>query len=262
MRVHHLNCGTLASPGGTMVCHVLLVETNAGLVLVDSGFGLADCADPARRLGPARHILRPLLRADETAARQVERMGFRRDDVRHIVVTHLDLDHIGGLADFPQARVHVTATEARHAMHAPPVGARMRYRRLQWAHLPQVVEHEAAGEAWRGFAAAKELDGIAPGIVLIPLPGHSPGHAAVAVDAGAHWVLHCGDAFYTRGTLDGETPVRGLLRLAEWLMADDRAQVRANHERLSELWQRADPDLMIVSAHDPELLARARAAIG
>jgi glyoxylase-like metal-dependent hydrolase (beta-lactamase superfamily II) len=33
-------------------------------------------------------------------ARQVERLGYRREDVRHIVLTHLDMDHAGGLRVF------------------------------------------------------------------------------------------------------------------------------------------------------------------
>ena len=39
-------------------------------------------------------------------------------DAGTIVLTHLDLDHAGGLADFPQATVHVSATELR-ALQAP-----------------------------------------------------------------------------------------------------------------------------------------------
>ena len=70
MKVHHLNCGTMDAPGADIVCHVLLVETDNGLVLVDSGFGLRDCADPTR-IGPSRHLLRPIFDVNETAARQV-----------------------------------------------------------------------------------------------------------------------------------------------------------------------------------------------
>lgn len=86
MKVTHLNCGTMR-PLGTppLVCHVLLVETDNGLVLIDTGYGLADIADPRRRIGPLRHLLKPALDPGETAARQLERLGFRRDDVRHIV---------------------------------------------------------------------------------------------------------------------------------------------------------------------------------
>ncbi|MFJ1706340.1 hypothetical protein [Kitasatospora sp. NPDC088346] len=47
MKVRHLNCSTVHPPGARLVCHVLLVETPAGLVLVDSGHGLHDITDPA-----------------------------------------------------------------------------------------------------------------------------------------------------------------------------------------------------------------------
>jgi glyoxylase-like metal-dependent hydrolase (beta-lactamase superfamily II) len=257
VKVHHLNCGTMHAPGSTFVCHVLLVETGNGLVLVDTGYGLADCADPGR-IGPLRHLLKPALRADETAALQVEKLGFRRADVQHIVTTHFDFDHIGGLADFPHAQVHVTADEVRGAVTAPSLTERFRYRAGQWAHGPRLVEYTPDGEAWRGFAAARELTDVAPGIVLIPLPGHTRGHASVAVDAGTHWVLHCGDAFYLRGSIDGRTPVPRTVTVSAMLSAVNLRQMRANQQRLAQLHRRNDPDLLMVSAHDPVLLARAQ----
>jgi glyoxylase-like metal-dependent hydrolase (beta-lactamase superfamily II) len=119
MKVHHLNCGTINAPAARLVCHVLLVETDNGLVLIDTGFGLRDCGDPARRLGPVRHLMRPSLRHEETAAAQIQELGFSRDDVRHIVITHFDCDHIGGVSDFPDAHIHVTAAEALGAIRSP-----------------------------------------------------------------------------------------------------------------------------------------------
>ncbi|GAA2856009.1 putative metallo-hydrolase [Actinoplanes cyaneus] len=254
MRVHHLNCGTMRPPGADLVCHVLLVESDAGLVLIDTGFGLADVADPRSRLGAPRHLLRPALDREETAVVQIQRLGLRPSDVRHVVVTHFDLDHIGGLADFPHARVHVTAAEADGALRAPTGRERRRFRSVQWSHGPDVVEHGPGGESWRGFAAARELTEIGPGFVLVPLPGHTRGHACVAVDSGSRWLLHCGDAFYHRNTLAGARVPFGL-RLAEFGVAHDRALVRANHARLAALHQRAEPDLTLLSAHDPVIYA-------
>ena len=58
MRIHHLNCGTCCPVGGRMfdgcsdsafgrlVCHCLLIETDEGLVLVDTGFGMKDVDHP------------------------------------------------------------------------------------------------------------------------------------------------------------------------------------------------------------------------
>lgn len=258
MKVHHLNCGTMNPLTGTFVCHVLLLETAAGLVLVDTGYGLSDIAEPARRLGPVRHLIRPALLAEETAARQVERLGFRREDVRHIVATHLDLDHIGGIADFPDATIHTTAAEAAAARARRLLHDRTRYRLAQFAHGPKIVEHQPAGEPWRGFAAAKELTEIAPGIVLVALPGHTRGHAAVAVDAGHRWVLHAGDAFFDAGSIDGRGAAAPT-RMVETAFAQDRRQVRDNHARLAELHGRGESDLLIVCAHDPRLLSLAQA---
>ena len=77
-------------PTAPMVCHVLLIETDNGLVLVDSGYGTDDCTDP-KRVGPTRHPLRAILSHEETVAHQIEQLGFSRDDMRHIVITHLDV---------------------------------------------------------------------------------------------------------------------------------------------------------------------------
>lgn len=257
VKVHHLNCGTMKMPGASLVAHVLLVETQNGLVLVDTGFGIQDCENPSR-IGPFRHFLRPVLSRQETAVHQIEELGFDRSDVRHIVITHFDFDHIGGIADFPSAQIHVTAAEALGAVHAPSAREKLRYRSGQWAHGPSLVEHGPAGESWRGFAAAKPLDAIDPGVVLVPMPGHTRGHAAVAVDAGHRWILHCGDAFYHSGTIDGRSRVPRVLSAQEAMFAFDRKQLRANQDRLTELYHRQEPGLLIVCAHDPGLYARAR----
>ncbi|GAA2678144.1 MULTISPECIES: MBL fold metallo-hydrolase [Actinosynnema] len=258
MRVHHLDCGTMRLPGARVVTHVLLLETPTGLALVDTGYGTADIAAPARRLGAYRHVIRPVLDRAETAVEQVRGLGFAPEDVRDVVVTHFDTDHVGGLADFPWARVHVTATEWEAASRPSTALERGRYRAAQWEHGPQVSTHGPGGESWRGFAAARELTDVAPGVVLVPLPGHTRGHAAVAVDAGSRLVLHAGDAFYDHRTLTGGGTPPLALRAQERAVAHDHRLLRANQERLAELHRQGEQDLLLVNAHDPALLAAAR----
>jgi glyoxylase-like metal-dependent hydrolase (beta-lactamase superfamily II) len=144
-------------------------------------------------------------------------------------------------------------------MRSRAIPNRIRFRPPQWAHGPRLVEHDPDGEAWRGFAAAKELTEIGPGFALVSLPGHTLGHACVAVDAGHRWLLHAGDAFYHPGTIAGAPPVPAWTARLEKLVATDRKMVRDNHVRLSELYHRADPDLMILCSHDATVYERARA---
>lgn len=261
MKVHHLNCGTLrpvATPD--VVCHVLVVESDAGLVLVDSGFGTRDCANPGEFGRIRRGLLKPALDRAETAAHQLPLLGFALSDVRHIIVTHFDFDHIGGLADFPDAQVHVTAVEAFSAIRSRAIANRLRYQSAQWAHGPRIVEHDIDGERWRGFAAARELTEIGPGFAMVSLPGHTDGHACVAVDAGERWLLHAGDAFFHISQITGGTPpMPKALAGFEMVVANNRKKVRENHSRLAELYRRQEPDLRILCSHDPTLFERAKA---
>ena len=106
----------------TIVCHCLLIEAGNSLVLVDTGFGLGDVARPRRLSAFFRNVNRVQLRAEQTARRQIERLGLRPHDVRHIVLTHLDFDHAGGIEDFPNATVHVMDAELRAAtLRASPL---------------------------------------------------------------------------------------------------------------------------------------------
>ncbi len=269
LRIHHLNCGTMCPHGGKligtpggwldpghMVCHCLLVETSDGLVLVDTGIGSADIAEPARQLGRGfTAITRPKLDPAETALAQVRALGFNPDDVRHLVVTHLDLDHAGGLADFPNAQVHVHAREHAAAMH-PSLRERARYRKPHFAHHPNWVLHQESGEQWHGFDAVRALPGGGDDILLVPLHGHTRGHCGVAVHAADGWRLHCGDAYFHHGEMQEPAYCPPGLAFFQNLVQIDRGQRLANQQRLRELAQAEAGSVRLFSAHDPVELAR------
>lgn len=267
MRIHHLNCATMCPPGGHLMggprpglgparltCHCLLIETEQGLVLVDTGLGLHDVAAPVPRLSRVFvALMRPRLDPEETAVRQIERLGLSPRDVRHIVLTHLDFDHAGGLDDFPGATVHVLAAEVGAARDRHTLVERGRYRPPQWsAEVAWQTYEAAAGEPWFGFGCVRGLVGLPPEILLVPLPGHTRGHCGVAIRRPAGWLLHAGDAYFFRGEVDPIAPSCPVgLRLYQAVLADDRAARAANLRRLRALVRSHGDEVALTCSHDP-----------
>jgi glyoxylase-like metal-dependent hydrolase (beta-lactamase superfamily II) len=267
MNAHHLNCGTLRPLGrrfiegvggflepATMVCHCLLIESDQGLVLVDSGIGTVDLERPGRRIGRApKAFFRPVRDPEQTAIARVRKLGFDPRDVRHAVMTHLDFDHAGGLPDFPQATVHVLDLEYRRATEPETPLDHFRYALAQFGYNPKWAIHDVRqGETWKGFHGVRPIEGISPSILMVPLVGHSHGHCGVAVETARGWILHCGDAALHRNQLDpAEPPVpAGIEWFARGLADDDRARI-ANLRRLRELARQHAGEVSIFCSHDP-----------
>lgn len=230
-----------------MVAHCLLVERAEGLVLVDTGFGTADIEKPARLGRGFVLVARPALDYAEAAITQIHRLGFTADDVTDIVLTHLDLDHAGGLADFPRARVHVDATELFAAEGQHTLREKRRYAKAQWAHRPQWIRHGTGGDDWFGFT---EVNAVHDEVVLVPLRGHTRGHCGVAVRRpGGGWLLHAGDSFFAEGEVaDPPSYDARVVRYQRLTGIDDETR-RANQDRLRELHAR-HPEVTMFCSHD------------
>ena len=272
MKIHHLNCGSMCPRGGRlfggaggpwaaapMCCHCLLIESEEGLILVDSGLGVEDVADPKRLGFLFCAATRPRLEVSETALRQVADLGFSVADVRHIVPTHLDLDHAGGLADFPGATVHVFAPELRAALNPPTLMERHRYRAAQLSGVAKWAPVEAGGDDWCGFSSVRALPGVRDDVLLIPLPGHTRGHCGVAGWTGDGWLLHCGDAYFHHAEVapaGGRAPSG--VRWFESIVNIDKKARLENQKRLRELARNHGGEVKLICSHDPAEFAALR----
>lgn len=263
--IHHLKCGSMCPVCAPLfgqkgfkadiVCHCLLVETNRGLVLIDTGLGLQDYLHTKQRLGSLlTHLGQIEHNLEFSAVRQIQRLGLNPKDVQHIFVTHLDFDHAGGIADFPYATVHVLAAEY-NAAQLPNFKGKLRYRTNQFQqHRYWNFVEQQQGETWFNLKKVKGFPLFQDEILMIPLLGHSAGHCGIAIKQKGQWLLFCGDAYFSHRELNPENKLRPL-DLLEWTLAENNQQRVENLNRLQYLAQ-YEPSIELVCAHDPEEFQR------
>lgn len=236
-----------------MVCHCVLLETERdGLILIDTGIGTRDCTQAHKWPLGMRSISRPRLDMKETAAHQIKQLGFAMNDVRHIIVTHLDLDHAGGLADFPEAVVHVHTTEQARAMNPSNLLERRRYLPSQWAHGPNWETYGEFGDNWFGLEAVNKLRGVQAELALVPLIGHTEGHTGIAIKQESGWMIHAGDAYFHKGQVEQPPSCPALLEFFQKSIALNDRLRRENINRLRDLNNRETDSVQIFCAHDPD----------
>ena len=268
MKIHHLNCGTmcpicqkLMSGQGSyfkpakLICHVLLIEHKNKLVLVDTGYGLKDIAQPKTRLGGLfLKLTRPKLDRQETAFEQIKQLGYSPADVTDILPTHLDLDHIGGAPDFPNATIHVYNKELDYALK-PKLQDRLRFRKAQLQDVAKWQSHREVNAEWFGLDAIDLTEQLGFEAKIVPLIGHTRGHVGIAVKSENKWLLHCGDAYFHPSQITQNPQIPIGLAIFEKQVQTDQAQRIATQDKLRAL-NLAHPEIAMFCAHDPSELER------
>ena len=159
--------------------NAFLVKTGDQTVLIDAG--------PRETFGPTCGFLAEALAEAETDPA----------DVTRLFLTHLHPDHITGAitkegkAVFPNAQVLVPEADHKFWTDASTVTDETS---KQWHQLAVAVLNAYAGrvELINGDAA------IAAGVTMVPLPGHTPGHAGFRVDDGKHSLVQLGDIVHAQ----------------------------------------------------------------
>ncbi len=219
-----------------------------GVVLIDAGFPRRSAADPRDYPGAtAARLLK--LTVEAPAADLLKDIGRAEADVLNVVVTHMHSDHIGGIEDFPNAALWVHRAEWESADERGPLGKPDTSPFADHA-VVKTVEFTAT-KPYGPFGGHVDLFGDGS-VVLLPAPGHTPGHMAVMLNLPSGSFLFTGDCawvdrHWTEPSLKS--------RLVRNLIEDDWERNWANQWRIHE-WAEAHPELTVVAGHEPANLER------
>jgi N-acyl homoserine lactone hydrolase len=224
--------------------YAFAIEHPEGVIVVDTGETAgASGPDYFVRWHPGLRAFREWVEPKQEIGPQLEGLGIGPGDVRWVVMTHLHTDHAGGLHHFPENEILVTREELEFAS-----GLRGRLRgyvaNKRWPAWfdPTLVELEAA--PFGPFPQSLRLT-EAGDVILVPLPGHTPGQIGMLVDDGDHTVFLAGDSSYNQ-----ELMLRGKV---DGVGTDEEAE-RLTHRRI-RAYSEANPTVYLV-AHDPQSAAR------
>lgn len=244
IRVHHLNCVHIQSPLGPAIGHCLLLEEGENLVLIDAGIGLEETKDPELRLGKELiEIAGFKFNEDLTALKQIERLGFNPSQVKNCICSHLDPDHIGGLADFTDAKIHISKEE----YDSFRIG-NDRYLPKQLEHQPEIKLYHSNDSEWFGLPARIIDLPIGIEVYFIPLFGHTFGHCGVTFKLNEKWIFYAGDAYYLRDELTNiNHPVD---KLATLRAVDDELR-KDSLQKIKRMLERHENEIEFFCYHDP-----------
>ncbi len=160
----------------------------------------------------------------------------------HVMITHEHLDHVMAVARHPEPEA---------------LAPRLRLTRAQLDSLPQYAPD---GVLAPPIANAPTLDfttpqRIAPGVVAHAAPGHTPGTIVIYARTASREYLFVGDIVWVMSSIDN---LRGRPRFITWLIPQvdpDRPAVLRQIRALHDLAV-AEPDLVILPAHDDAYLRR------
>ena len=185
-----------------------VIEHREGVIVVDTGQG-THLLETGRSLHPyLRWEVVFRIEPEEEIGPQLRALGIGARDVKRVVLTHLHMDHDGGLAHFPNTEILVSRGELSTARGR--AGRLRGYLPNRWPPWFDPVPIDFTQQPFGPFTASKRLT-EAGDVIAVATPGHTAHHLSVLVEVGDTTFFLAGDTSYDEelmlsGKVDGVSP--------------------------------------------------------
>lgn len=227
--------GTVTIPVPTF-----LIEHSRGLVLVDTGLDPRAADDAHAVYGGLADDAGIAFRPEQRVDRQIEAIGYKLTDVKHVICSHTHFDHTGGLSLFPHAQLYVGAPDLPYAYWPNPAGA-------VFFHTPDL--EATRGFNWNPLAGDHDVFGDGS-VVILRMSGHTPGNCSVLVRLEHHAFLLTADTVHLRSALEADLPMPSDFNTQQAVDSIRRLrQVSIAHD--AQVWIAHDPQDWAEHEHAP-----------
>ncbi len=162
---------------------IFAIDTDDGWVVYDTGCDPEVAVDPERVWGGLAKAFRIEMGPEDHQVARLATIGIAPPDIRHVIVSHLHMDHAGGIRLFPESKIWLQKAELRWAMYPDRIGAGG-FIRTDYDH-PSIDYELVEGDAQ-----------IVEGVHVVLTDGHTPGHQSLVVDLPAGRYVLTGDCAY------------------------------------------------------------------
>lgn len=217
----------------------LIEHPNGKKIVYDTSWGSAVRKHALREMGVARLVDTPILPEGACVNERIAQLGYRNEDIDYVVLSHMHIDHAGGVLDMKGAKKFLVSWEEYDAANR---GGLSSYRRNMWAGQRfDFLDFKDCGLGPLGKAQDLFGDGS---VMLIATPGHTPGHTSILLRHGGKQLLLAGDCGYARKSWkDGILP--GLMK--------DADNMTRSLNWIKEFYETADGLIDVISDHETEL---------